>query len=167
MSNVMVKQAYNLGAVQAEQDFTAKLAEGGWESFGDYATPTLGAVGMPWAAGLTSAATAPKGTSSMDSGVRSGLLSAGGGVVGGLGGGLAGAGLGYGGGQLARALGADLSDEDVKQLGLGGALLGGGAGAMLGGGYGAHLGREAAKAPARTVDQSRDDALRYAQEQGW
>lgn len=63
-----------------------------------------------------------------------------GGLGGALGGGALGAGLGYGGGQLAKALGANLSDKDIKGIAGVGGIAGGVLGSAAGGGYGAYKG---------------------------
>jgi hypothetical protein len=146
--NTMLKQAHALGAAQAEKDFEKQAS--GYETFGDYASPALGALsafpglGGPLLSGAMSGATAPKGQG-WDTGVRTGLGSLGGAVAGGIGGAGVGAGLGYGGAQLIDAMGGDLSEEDIRKALIYGALLGGGVGAGGGGAYGAHLGRTAGK----------------------
>jgi len=71
-------------------------------------------------------------------GLRGAGYTLGGGLGGMVGGGALGAGLGYGGGHLAKALGADLSERDIKAItGIGG-LAGGVLGGAAGGGYGAY-----------------------------
>lgn len=134
--NNHLKLAYDLGAQRAEQEFMQKTADG-WETAGNYMTPAFGAIGQPWLAGLTSAATTPQGGNATQAGVRTGLASAGGGLAGGLGGAAVGGALGYGGGHLANALGADVDPEEIAKYT---ALLGGGIGAGFGGGYGAYVG---------------------------
>jgi hypothetical protein len=64
--------------------------------------------------------------------IRTALRGVGGGVAGGLGGAAAGAGLGLGGGHLAKLLGADMSEDDIRKAMIYGGLLGGGLGAGAG-----------------------------------
>lgn len=81
-----------------------------------------------------------------------------GGLGGAAGGGLLGGGLGYGGAQLAKALGANLSERDIKGITGVGAIGGGLLGSMAGGGYGAYK-----ALPEEVREQAKEGSVFYEQ----
>ena len=139
--NAMLKQAYDLGVLEARAAFEKRAAEG------DALTSILGALPLAGAplAGYASGKTTP--WEPKEVAARTGSKAALGQTLGGLGGAALGAGLGGGGVALAKHLGADIDMEPGRAAMLG-ALLGGGLGMAGGGAYGAYKGRQEAKETA-------------------
>ena len=134
--NPMLKKAHELGAAQAEQDFQ-KEAQG----YYDQLPPELMMQLMenPYGQAVQQGAEQAPDTAEK---IRTGLRSVGGGITGGLGGAAVGGALGYGGGHLAKLLGADVDEEDIRKAMIYSALLGGGLGAGAGGVGGGVLGQQ-------------------------
>ena len=119
----MLKKAYDQGAQQATQDFEK-------EAQGYYPPELLGFMSSPYGEAVQQGA---EQGPQLKQQLATGLRSVGGGVAGGLGGAALGGGLGYAGGHLAKLLGADVDEDDIRKIMLYSALAGGGLGAGAGG----------------------------------
>lgn len=135
--NPMLKKAHELGAAQAEQDF-GKEAQGYYDQSGLPPELMMQLMESPYGQAVQQGA---EQGPDMAEKVRTGLRSTGGAVTGGLGGAALGGALGYGGGHLAKMLGADIDEEDIRKAMIYSALLGGGLGAGAGGVGGGVLGQ--------------------------
>lgn len=130
--NAMLKKAHAMGVAQAEKDFEK-------EAQGYYPPELMQLMGSPYGQAVQQGA--EQGPALREQ-LATGLRSAGGGVAGGGIGAALGGALGYGGGHLAKALGADVDDEDIRKAMIYSALLGGGLGAGAGGVGGGVIGQQ-------------------------
>lgn len=135
--NPALKQAYDIGARQAEQDFEKEAAN--FDGYGpaDYGygqqgipPELMGLLGSPYGQAVQQGA--ERGPQLKEQ-LATALRGVGGGVAGGAGGAALGGALGYGGGHLANLLGADLDEDQIRKIMTYSALAGGGLGAGAGG----------------------------------